>query len=274
MMEEMASLQRAGTLALDFLVNYSFQLLGGMLILIAGLIVARWTGRALLRVLERRNVDVTLRQFMASAARLVVVALFVVIALGKLGISITPLIAAIGGLAVGASFAIQGPVSNYGAGLVIILTRMFRVGDTILVQGCSGVVTHIDLATTRLEAEDGEVIVIPNKHIVGEIHRNSYAFRPVEGRVAIDATADPELARALISEVIAGTDGVNRSPPPQVGIEAFADGGIVVGYRYRVPSARYFELLYRVNDGVHRALGAAGIPLATPRFALTRGDQA
>lgn len=274
MVEEMATLQRALTLALDFLVNYSFQLLGGMLILLAGLFVARWSGRAMLRVLERRHVDVTLREFMASTARLVVVALFVVIALGKLGISITPLIAAIGGLAVGASFAIQGPVSNYGAGLVIILTRMFRVGDTIQVQGCSGVVTHIDLATTRLEAEDGEIIVIPNKHVVGEIHRNSFGYRLVEGRVTVDAAADPALARQLIAEVIARGDGVAQTPPPQIGIEAFADGGIVIGYRYRVPSARYFELLYQVNGGVHRALSAAGIALAAPRYALARDVQA
>ena len=100
------------------------------------------------------------------------------------------------------SFAIQGPVSNYGAGLIIILTRMFKVGDTITVQGCSGLVAEITLATTRLQAEDGEDIVIPNKHIVGEIHRNSYAFHIVEGTlgigVASDANAAIEITRLIL----------------------------------------------------------------------------
>ncbi len=154
------------------------------------MVVANWVGRALLRVQERRHVDLTLRQFIASTARVLVIGMFVIMALSKLGISITPLIAALGGLAVGASFAIQGPVSNYGAGMVVILTRMFKIGDTINVQDCSGVVADISLSSTRLVAEDGEDIIIPNKHIVGEVLRNSYDKRLVEGRIGIDPEAD------------------------------------------------------------------------------------
>ena len=145
MPQELAGLQQVGQLVINFLVAYAFQIAGAVIILIAGIMVANWLARVLLRVQEKRNVDITLRQFIASTARLLVLGLFVIIALGKLGISMTPLIAALGGLAVGASFAIQGPVSNYGAGLVIILTRMFKVGDTITVQECAGVVSHIDL---------------------------------------------------------------------------------------------------------------------------------
>ena len=119
-----------------------------MLILIAGFIIGGMMSRALLRIQERQNVDVTLRHFIVSAVRLIVIGLLVMIAVGKLGISITLFIAALGGLAVGVSFAIQGPVSNYGAGFVIILTRMFKVGDTISLQSSSGLVKEITLATT------------------------------------------------------------------------------------------------------------------------------
>ena len=173
MTDKVETVQRIYEFVLQFLVGYSFQLLGALIILVAGVVVAGWTAKALLRVQERRNVDVTLRQFIASAVRLVVIGLAVIVALGNLGLSMTPFIAAIGGLAVGVSLALQGPISNYGAGLVIILTRVFRVGDTITVQGCSGIVSEITLATTTLKAEDGEDIIIPNKQIAGEIHRNS-----------------------------------------------------------------------------------------------------
>lgn len=105
-----------------------------MIILVAGFVIGGWVGRALSQLQERSDVDVTLRHFIASAARLVVITLFVIIVFGKLGISIPPFIAASSGLAIGASFAIQGPVLNYGAGFIIILTRMSRVGDTIPVQ--------------------------------------------------------------------------------------------------------------------------------------------
>lgn len=167
MEKELEFAQQAYDVVVNFVVTYSFRLVGAVLILIAGFIIGGMVSRALLRIQERQNVDVTLRHFIASTVRLIVIGLFVMIAVGKLGISITPFVAALGGLAVGASFAIQGPVSNYGAGFVIILTRMFKVGDTISVQGCSGLVKEITLATTQLVAVDGEEIVIPSKHVVG-----------------------------------------------------------------------------------------------------------
>lgn len=270
--EELEVVQQVYQLIVNFMVTYSFQIAGAVIILIAGVIVGRSVANMLLRVMERRNVDVTLRQFIASTVRLAVLALFVIIALSKLGISITPLIAAIGGLAVGVSLALQAPVSNYGAGLVIILTRMFKVGDTITVQGCSGEVTHIDLAQTRLIAEDGEDIVIPNKHIVGEIHRNSYGHRLVEASIGIDGRADPADAARLIGEaidtVVPAPDGAAPPAPPVVGISGFDGSAIVVGYRYWVPTRRYFELQYAVNDAVHARMTAAGIGLAVQRHAV------
>ena len=268
MEQELEVFTQVYQLIVNFMVTYSFQLAGAVVILIAGFIVGSWVARATLRVLEKRNVDVTLRQFIASTSRLMVIGLFVIIALGKMGISMTPIIAAVGGLALGASFAIQGPVSNYGAGLVIILTRMFKVGDTINVQGCSGLVTNIDLATTRLVAEDGEDIIIPNKHVVGEIHRNSYGNRLVEGRVGIDGRADPGRASMIIGQVIAATEDLPASPAPVIGIEAFEDAAIVMGYSFWVPTPRYFEMMFAVNIGIHRELGGAGIRLAVQQHAV------
>ena len=266
MPQELVGLQQVGQLVVNFLVAYAFQIAGAVIILIAGFVVANWLAGVLLRVQEKRNVDITLRQFIASTARLMVLGLFVIIALGKLGISMTPLIAALGGLAVGASFAIQGPVSNYGAGLIIILTRMFKVGDTITVQECAGVVSHIDLSTTRLVAEDGEDIFIPNKHIVGEILRNSYGKRLVEGRIGIDPAADIARARKAIAEVVAHKTQGMEAPAPLIGIEAFEDDMIVVGYRYWTNSQRYFETLYDVNNAIHAALEACQIHLASRRL--------
>ena len=268
MEQELEVFTQVYQLIVNFMVTYSFQLAGAVVILIAGFVVGSWVARACLRVLEKRNVDVTLRQFIASTSRLMVIGLFVIIALGKMGISMTPIIAAVGGLAVGASFAVQGPVSNYGAGLVIILTRMFKVGDTINVQGCSGMVTNIDLATTRLVAEDGEDIIIPNKHVVGEIHRNSYGNRLVEGRVGIDGRADPGRASMIIGQVISATEDLPENPAPIIGIEGFEDAAIVMGYRFWVPTQRYFEMMFAVNTGIHRELGGAGIRLAVQQHAV------
>ena len=265
MSDKVETMQRIYDVVIQFVVSYSFQLLGAVVILIAGYVVASVATKALMRLLERRNVDVTLRQFIAAAVRLLILVLAVIIALGNLGLSITPFIAAIGGLAVGASLAIQGPISNYGAGLIVILTRMFRVGDTITVQGCSGLVTDINLAKTSLKAQDGEDIVIPNKHIVGEIYRNSYANRILEGHMGVAYEANAERAVEIIRGVLTTFDGVATDPKPQVGIEAFGDFAISIGYRAWLPTLRYFDLMYRLNLAILSALRTGGVELAASR---------
>ncbi len=263
--EQLDLLNQIYQVIVDLAVNYSFKLLGAVLVVIAGIWVGRWISRALLNVLERRNVDVTLRQFIASTIRALVLVLFGIVALSQLGISITPLIAAIGGLAVGLSLALQGPVSNYGAGLMIILTRMYRVGDTITTQGCSGVVESISLATTDLRAEDGELVVIPNRHIVGEIHANSEANRIVEGSIGIAYDADPELAISTIREVLGAQTSVAAGSEPEVGISGFGDSSVDIEYRYWAPTGEYYRTIHAVNLAVFNAFKTNGITIPFPQ---------
>lgn len=265
MTEQLGIVQEVYSLIVNFAVTYSFQLLGAVIVLAVGFVVGGWLSRILLGVMERRDVDVTLRQLLASTARMVIVGIFLVIALSQMGVSITPLIAAIGGLAVGVSFALQGPVSNYGAGLAIILTRMFRVNDTITVCGCSGIVKEITLATTILESEDGERIVIPNKEIAGQIHRNSFENRIVEAQVGIAYGADPEQAISVIEEALGNIDDVSTEPGPVVGINSFGDSSIILDYRFWVPSERYFTTMHAANLAVFRTLRDNGIEIPFPQ---------
>jgi len=126
-----------------------------------------------LKICEKKNLEITLSRFFASGIRVAVAAAAFAIALPKLGIQITPFVAALGALGLGAGLAAQGLLSNYGAGLSIILARPFVVGDTLRVQGVLGVVKEVHLAFTMLTNEDGEIITIPNKHIFVEIIHNS-----------------------------------------------------------------------------------------------------
>jgi len=251
--------------ALDYLVGYSFQLFGAVLVVIAGFIVGRWISNLLLRLLEKRNVDVTLRQFIASTVKLIVLVMFGIVALSQLGISITPMIAAIGGVAVGLSLALQGPVSNYGAGLMIILTRMYRVGDTISTQGCAGQVEDISLAATQLRAEDGELITIPNKHMVGEIHSNSEANRIVEGVIGMAYAEDPSNAIKLIRGVLNSQDGVVKTSPPEVGISSFGDSSVNIEYRYWTPTGGYYRTVHKVNLDIFEAFRTNNVSIPFPQ---------
>jgi len=265
MQNELEMVQEIYNVVINFLVNYSFQLVGAVIILIAGFIVASWVARLLTSIQEKRNVDVTLRLFISSTVRIIVIGLFGIIALGKLGVSINPFIAAIGGLAVGVSFALQGPVSNYGAGLMIILSRLYKVGDTITIQENFGVVKDISLSTTTLVAEDGEYIIIPNKQVTGEIHRNSQENRILEGCVGISYSDKPETAIKIIEDVLANIEELNSQLKPQVGIAAFGDSAIDIAYRVWLPTSNYFNMLHKINLAIFNALGTGGINIPFPQ---------
>ncbi|MDT8419702.1 MAG: mechanosensitive ion channel [Desulfuromonadales bacterium] len=263
--DQLAMLQGVIDRIIEFSVNYSFQVVGALIILVIGFAAGRWVAGLVGKLCQKKNLDVTLSQFLASFVKLLILLFAVIIALGKFGITIAPFIAAIGAVAFGATYAIQGPLSNYGAGLVIIVGRSFLVGDTISVAGVFGVVREIRLGQTFLETEDRVTITIPNKLIVGEILQNSRQYRIVEGCVGISYSDNPETAIRILNETLAEIPAVTSEPPPQVGIEAFADSSVAIGYRYWVPTHQYFQTLHCVNLAVFKALKSAEITIPFPQ---------
>jgi small conductance mechanosensitive channel len=262
---EMETIEKLLDAALQFIVQYSFQILGALIILVIGIYAARWLSKSVVRVCERKNLDVTLGKFLGNVVKVLVLVFVFIITMGQFGISIAPFIAALGALAFGASFAVQGPLSNYGAGLVIILSRPFVVGNTVTVKGVSGVVDEISLSTTILFTEDGEEITIPNKHIVGEILVNSFANRVVETTVGISYHDPPQRAIEVIRETLGKFPQISSEPAPQIGIQEFADSAINIGLRYWVPTKEYHQTLYRINLAIHGALAEAAITIPFPQ---------
>ena len=265
MQEEIQAAERIINVIVNFFVNYSFQVVGAIIVLVAGFIIARTVGSFLLRMFERKEFDITLSKFIAGMAKFTIIVFAVIVALGKFGITISPFVAALAAMAFGASFAIQGPLANYGAGLVIIVTRPFVVGNTISVKGVSGVVEDVTLGATLLSDEDGVRITIPNKHIVGEILHNSEEWRIVEEVVGISYGSNPEEAIRITKDTLADIEEVFKEPAPQVGIQRFGDSSIDIGYRYWVRSKRYFQTLYKVNQAIYRNLTEGNVQIPFPQ---------
>ena len=276
MKEELAQVEKYMDIIVEFAVKYGFQVIYAIIILIIGLIVARWLANMVVRVCESRNLDVTLSRFLGNVVRLTVLAFVLIVVLGKFGITMTPFIAAIGAVAFGSSLALAGLLSNYGAGLSIIITRPFVVNDTIKIQGVSGVVEEIGLAATRLATEDGEQITIPNKHIVGEILINSFENKVVETSIGISYDDDAHKAVKVIQEALKNIPEIVDEPAPQIGIEEFADSSVNIGMRYWVPTKQYFQTLYQANLAVYEALNKAEITIPFPQrdIRMQSGTQA
>lgn len=273
--QEFSNIQQIYTTVTEFMVNYSFQIVGALLIIIIGIFVAKKISKLIVGLCEKKNIDITLRTYIGHIIYLVILVCFIIIALGKIGISITPFVAAIGAISLGAGLALQGLLSNYGAGISIIISRPFKVGDTITIHDVAGEVQEIKLSCTIIRTEDGEEILIPNRHIVGEIIHNSFENKLVETIIGIDYSNDPDEAVSAIRSALGELEFVSRKPEPQIGIDTFADSSINIGIRFWVPTRSYYDSMYKANRQIFRAVKQAGLSIPYPKLDLNwkRGER-
>ncbi|WP_461516874.1 mechanosensitive ion channel family protein [Porticoccus sp.] len=264
MQQEIEQIQSIYNTIVEFFVTYSFQLVGALIVFLIGMFVASKVSRMVLALCEKKGLDITLSRFLASFVKIAILVGVAIIALGKIGISVTPFVAAIGALSLGAGLAVQGLLSNYGAGLNIIITRPFVVGDTITVQGETGLVDEVHLAYTVLKDEDAVRITIPNRHIVGEIIHNSAENKLAETTVGVSYDSDPKKVIEVLRAVMV-QQGVAEAREPLIGIDQFGDSSINFGVRFWVPTNRFHETRFRVNNAIFEALGQAGISIPFPQ---------
>jgi small conductance mechanosensitive channel len=218
-----------------------------------------------LTLLLKKNLDETVSKFIANLIRFLVIAMMAILALGKLGISIAPFIAALGAISLTAGLALQGSVANFAAGVVLIVTKPFKIGDTITVHNVYGEVEDIKLAYTVLRNEDGEQITIPNKFMIGDVLVNSFTYRIVEGSVGIAYESDVERAIAAIRETIQKSQAVDKESEAIVGIEKFNESSIDIAYRYWAPTKSYFKVQYGLNLEIFNRLKAENITIPYPQ---------
>ena len=261
---EIQQLQSIYDTIAEFLVTYSFQILGAVIILLVGMFIASRVARLVSNFCTKKNLDVTLSNFLASCTKIIIVCAVAVMALNKLGISITPLIAAIGAISLGAGLAVQGMLSNYGAGLNIIITRPFIVGDTIQVQNVTGIVSEVHLAYTILTDEDDVKIMIPNRHIIGEIIHNSRKFCLAETTIGVAYGSNALQVMEVIHSVLEKY-GVANNRSPQVGIDEYGDSSINFKARFWVPTDKLHETRFNINNALYEAINQAGIQIPFPQ---------
>ena len=265
MEKELQSLQKFYNIVIEFLTTYSFQLLGACIIVLLGWFASKYVYAFLMRIFEKNHFDSTLSRFLANVAKMLVLAAMIVIALGKVGISIAPFVAAIGAISLTAGLALQGSVSNYAAGILLIINRPFKVGDTLSVAGVYGVVEEIKLAYTALRNEDEELITVPNKQMIGDILINSFEYRVVEMSLGIAYESEPQKAIGVVLSVLDGFTCISKEHKPVVGISQFGDSAIVLGLRYWVPTKSFFKTQYEVNLAIYTALQRNHITIPFPQ---------
>jgi small conductance mechanosensitive channel len=250
---------------IEFFTNYSFQLIGALIVFIIGYILAGKISKWVLKLCLKNKLDVTLSQFLSNTTKMLIVVMITIVALSKLGISVTPFIAAIGAISLGAGLALQGLLANYAAGFNIIIIRPFVVGDTITVHGVTGVVEEVLLAYTVLRNEDDVTITVPNKHIVGEILHNSKNDSLLELKVGVSYKHNPIEVATLLEKTIISLGIVGEGKKLQVGIDEFSDSAITIAIRLWTPTINLYATKYKAYASIYSALDEAKIQIPFPQ---------
>ncbi|HET7201748.1 MAG TPA: mechanosensitive ion channel family protein [Steroidobacteraceae bacterium] len=244
--------------------EYGPNLLSATLVLVAGFFVTRGVGRVTARWLDRFRLEPPVRSLLLRAVRLLVFLLFVLIALQNLGIDLLPLIAGLGIAGAGIALALQGVLGNAAAGLTIIFTKPFRVGEYISIAGEEGVVHDISLFSTVLRHADLSIVVIPNRKIVGEILHNYGEIRQLQLNVGVAYGTNLETAVAAVREVLEANPRVLKDPAPLVQAAALGDFSINIAIKPWVAVKDFGRAPGEINPDVLRVFAERGIEIPLP----------
>ena len=211
-----------------YFIEHGMQILTAIVLMGAGLFVARWVGSIVQRWLKSKQYDEPVSNLIVKVVKLLIIVLIGVMSLGQMGVQITPLIAGIGVAGVGVSLAMQGLLGNLVAGLTIIFSKPFTTGEYIELLGVYGQVTDISLFSTTLLHTDNSRVIVPNRKIVGEILHNYGNIRQLNLTAAISYTTDISQALALVNAILQQNPMVLAEPAPVVGIAALNEASIAL----------------------------------------------
>ncbi|MEN9797620.1 MAG: hypothetical protein RL653_1316 [Pseudomonadota bacterium] len=242
-------------------VAFGPKLLVALAMMAVGVFVSRSVAGVALKGLQRFELEPPVRDLLVKVVRTVVLALFAVMALQNLGVELLPLIAGVGVAGAGVALALQGVLGNAAAGLTLIFTKPFRVGEYIKIVGVEGVVENIQLFSTTLSHGDRSRVVIPNRKLVGEILHNHGVTRQLDVKVVVPYGTDLTAALAVARDVVRANPRVLAEFEPGIGVDALTDGGVQLAVRPWTGVADSGPATGELQKALVEALLSAGVRL-------------
>ena len=251
-----------------YFVEHGMQILTAIVLMGVGVLLAQWLGNIVKRWLRKKAFDEPVSTLIARVLKLLIIAFVGIMALGQMGIQITPLIAGLGVAGVGASLAMQGLLGNLVAGLTIIFTKPFTVGEYIELLGVYGQVTDIALFSTTLLHADNSHVFVPNRKIVGEILHNYGKMRQLDLSVGVAYNTDLTMARTLVEDVLQQNPRVLKEPAPVIGIASLGDSFITLAIKPWVSVDDFVRAQAEVYQSLLERFQEKKIEIPGPRQAV------
>lgn len=250
------------------LATYGFDVVGAILILLLGWILAGWAGRATRGAVDKIAwMDGTVKPLIASVVRYLVVIITVVAVLNRFGVETTSIIAVLGAAGLAVGLALQGTLSNVAAGVMILFLRPFKVGDYVSAGGTGGTVAEVGLFTTELTTPDNVFISVPNSQIINSAVSNfsRHSTRRIDIVVGIGYSSNIDTAFGALMKLAEADERVLADPKPEATVRELADSSVNIGLRFWVNAGDYWPTLFAFNKAVKEALDANGIEIPFPQ---------
>ena len=251
----------------QLLTVYGLKVLAALAIFVVGRWVAKGVRKLVERLMTKGKVEHTLITFTSNMTYIGLLVFIVIAALGQLGIQTTSFIAILGAAGLAVGLALQGSLSNFAAGFLLIIFRPFKVGDLIEAAGVFGVVEAIQIFTTQLKTADNKTVIIPNAKLTDDniVNWTVKGTRRVDMVVGIGYDDDIDKARSLMADLIAEDSRILKTPAPQISVSELADSSVNFVVRPWVKVEDYWGVHFDLTEKIKKAFDANGVSIPFPQ---------
>lgn len=250
---------------IDLVIQFGPKLLVAIAIMVAGVFVSRWVGRVMAGSLRKFDMEPPVRDLLVRIIRILVLGIFAIMALQNLGVELLPLIAGLGVAGAGIALAMQGVLGNVVAGLTIIFTKPFRVGEYISIVGVEGHVENISIFNSTLTHTDMSRVVVPNRKIVGEILHNYGNIRQLDLAVSVAYDTDLNNAISTINEILQNNPLVLKDPAPIIAVSVLNDFSINIAVKPWVNVTDFIPAGGEINKAIVEIFRGRNIVIPFPQ---------
>lgn len=248
-------------------VEFGINLGKAIIIFYVGKLIVSLLMRAARKIMQAREVDKTLESFVLSLARMILMLFVIIASIGALGVETTSFAAVIAAAGLAIGLALQGSLSNFASGVLIVLFRPYKVGDFIEAAGISGVVEEVEILTTVFKTGDNKRVIVPNGQVMGSVITNYSAndTRRVDMVIGVGYDDDLDKVRATLEELIAADDRILADPAHKIAVSELADSSVNFIVRPWVNTADYWGVMFDLTEAIKKRFDKDGISFPFPQ---------
>ena len=251
----------------EFIALYGLNILGAIVILILGRIISGIAKKIIGNIMKRNKVEQTLISFVTSFSYFAMMTFVIIAAVKQLGIQTASFIAVLGAAGLAVGLALQGSLSNFAAGVLMIIFKPVKVGDYIEAGGAAGVVEEVSIFTTIIKTPDNKKMIVPNSKVTGDniVNYTANDTRRVDIVAGVSYGDDIDKVRKVLSEILAEDERILKDPAPMIGLIELADSSVNFTVRSWVKTPDYWTVFFDTQEKIKKRFDAEGISIPFPQ---------